>query len=170
MKKQVFLIGYRATGKTTVAKKVSEIIGWDFVDVDAEIERLTSRKITDIFKNDGEDKFREIESEVLKTLSKLDKTVFSTGGGIILLEKNREIIKEGFVVLLEASIQTIMKRMMEDNSRPPLTNLTLEEEIQKTLSQRQPIYNQMYHLKIVNENVSPETIANLIANIIPFKQ
>lgn len=169
MKKQIFLIGYRATGKTTVGREISKIIGWNFVDIDSEIERITSKKISDIFKNDGEDKFREIESEVLKTLSTLDNTVFSTGGGIVLLEKNREIIKEGFVILLEASIQTIMKRMMNDNSRPPLTNLTLEEEIQKTLSQRQPIYNQMYHVKIVNENIPVKTIANLIANIIPFK-
>lgn len=169
MKKQIFLIGYRATGKSTVGKILAHLLSWKFFDTDEEIEKYTSKSIKQIFETYGEEKFREIESEVLEKISRNENIVVSTGGGIILKEKNREILKQGFVVLLESEIKTIIERMKKDNNRPALTNLPLEEEIKKTLSERQILYQEIFHIKILNENTNPENLALLIYNSIPFK-
>ncbi|MFN4245053.1 MAG: shikimate kinase [Brevinematia bacterium] len=168
MKKQIFLVGYRATGKTTIGKELANILGWEFIDTDKEIERYTSKSIKEIFETKGEKAFREIESEVLKKLTEQEEVVFSTGGGIILYESNRNIIKQGIVILLECEIETIVSRMKKDQNRPPLTNLTLEEEIKKTLSERKKFYEEVANIKIVNENIPPKTVALLIKNLIPI--
>lgn len=168
MKRQVFLVGYRATGKTTIGKMLSRAIGWKFVDIDEEIEKNSSKSIRKIFEEDGEERFRDIESEILARFSNMEDTVFSTGGGIVIREKNREILKKGFVVLLDVCEETIIERLRNDTTRPPLTNLSLEEEVKKTLEERKKLYEEIYHAKVTNEKASPETITELIKNLLPF--
>ncbi|MGC8964525.1 MAG: shikimate kinase [Brevinematia bacterium] len=167
MKKQIFLIGYRATGKSTVGKVLSNLINWKFVDLDNEIEMYSGRTIKDIFDREGEKVFREIESEVLRKVSKLEKVVISTGGGVIIKKENRDMLKEGFVILLESSIDTIVSRMIKDDNRPSLTDLPLREEVIKTLSERKPLYEEVYNVKYLNENVDVYVIASLIKNVLP---
>ncbi|MEN2998452.1 MAG: shikimate kinase [Brevinematia bacterium] len=168
MKRQVFLVGYRATGKSTIGKELASAINWKFVDLDKEIEMLSSKSIRKIFEEDGEDKFRELETEALRCFSKEDKVVISTGGGVVIKEENRRIMENGFVVLIESSMETIIKRMKADSSRPPLTTLTLEEEVKKTISERKPFYEKVYHIKVINENISIESLVQLIKNSLPF--
>ncbi|MCX8029780.1 MAG: shikimate kinase [Brevinematales bacterium] len=168
MKKQIFLIGYRATGKTTIGKELSRMTGWKLIDTDEEIEKSTGIKIKDIFEKYGESKFRDLESQVLKNISSQEQIIVSTGGGIILRNENREIIKRGLVILLYSSPETIIKRMTEESHRPALTDLPLEEEVRKTLSERDKLYNEIFHIKVYNENITISSILSLLKNCIPF--
>lgn len=168
MKRQVFLVGYRATGKTTVGKILANYLGWRFVDVDEEIEKYSSKTIKEIFQEEGEEKFRNIEAEVFRKLSFDENVVFSTGGGIVIKSENREILKKGFVVLLDVSVDTIVSRIIKDGNRPPLTNLPIEEEVKNTLEFRKKFYDEVFHLRVVNEGVSPEIVATLIKSSLPI--
>lgn len=167
MKKQIFLVGYRATGKTTIGRELSNLLGWKFVDLDKEIERCSGKSIKEIFEKEGEKAFRDIESKVLKDVSCLENVVISTGGGVVIREENRKIIKEGIVILFESSIDTIIERMTRDDNRPSLTNLPLREEVVKTLNERKTLYEEIYDIKVINEDVEVGLIANLIKNVLP---
>jgi shikimate kinase len=162
----IFLVGYRATGKTTIGTELALMLGWGFVDLDKEIEERTSKNIKDIFSEIGEDKFRDIESEVLEDIfNKMSKIVVSTGGGCVIRERNREILRKGIVILFRSSINTIVNRMKKDNSRPPLVKgMTLEEEVKYTLSIREKFYEEVWDVSVLNEEVSPLILAKLIKN------
>jgi len=162
----IFLVGYRATGKTTIGTELALMLGWGFVDLDKEIEERTSKNIKDIFSEIGEDKFRDIESEVLEDIfNKMSKIVVSTGGGCVIRERNREILRKGIVILFRSSINTIVNRMKKDNSRPPLVKgMTLEEEVKYTLSIRERFYEEVWDVSVLNEEVSPLILAKLIKN------
>jgi len=162
----IFLVGYRATGKTTVGIEIARMLDWNFVDLDKEIERKALRSIKDIFSEFGEDKFRDIESEVLEDVfENMSKVVVSTGGGSVIREKNREILKKGIVLLFRSSVDTIVERMRRDDSRPSLVKgMTLEEEVRYTLSMREKFYEEVWDMSVVNENVSPYVIAKLVVN------
>jgi shikimate kinase len=162
----IFLVGYRATGKTTIGTELALMLEWGFVDLDKEIEERTSKNIKDIFSEIGEDKFRDIESEVLEDIfNKMSKVVVSTGGGCVIRERNREILRKGIVILFRSSINTIVNRMKKDNSRPPLVKgMTLEEEVKYTLSIRERFYEEVWDVSVLNEEVSPLILAKLIKN------
>jgi len=162
----IFLVGYRATGKTTVGIEIARMLGWEFIDLDKEIEKKVLKSIKDIFSELGEDKFRDIESEVLEdTFRNMSEVVVSTGGGCVIRQRNREILKEGIVVLFRSSVDTIVSRMKKDDSRPSLVKgMTLEEEVRYTLSMREKFYEEVWDIKVVNENVSPYIIAKLVVN------
>jgi len=162
----IFLVGYRATGKTTVGIEIARMLGWDFIDLDKEIEKKALKSIKDIFSELGEDKFRDIESEVLEdTFRNMSEVVVSTGGGCVIRQRNREILKEGIVVLFRSSVDTIVSRMRKDDSRPSLVkSMTLEEEVRYTLSMREKFYEEVWDITVVNENVSPYIIAKLVVN------
>ncbi len=161
-KRQIFLIGYRATGKSTIGFEVSRILGWNFIDLDRFIEEKFGQDIRDIFKKYGEDKFRDLETEALEEVAKLDKIVVSTGGGVILRGKNRDLLKQGIVILLKANIETIISRLKSDNNRPPLTGLSLEEEVNVTLSQREKLYDEVKDLEFLNNDIQPKSLAQQI--------
>ena len=88
----IFLIGYRATGKTTVAKLLAKRLGWTSVDADDEIERLAGKTIAEIFADDGETVFRDLETTVIASLAKREQTVVALGGGGVMREECRQQI------------------------------------------------------------------------------
>ena len=87
------LIGYRGVGKTTIAALLAEHLGWPWLDADQELERRAGRTIADIFAADGEEAFRDLETEIAADLSQRTKTVLAWGGGVILREENRRCIR-----------------------------------------------------------------------------
>ena len=101
---RVFLIGYRGSGKTTVARLLAQILGWEWCDADVVLEQRYGQGIYQIFAKEGEAAFRDKEAEVLDGLARLEKHVVATGGGIVLRPENRTKLRSGKVVWLTAAV------------------------------------------------------------------
>ena len=147
------LIGYRATGKSTLAKPLAERLGWSWIDADVELERRAGRTIREIFDTDGEPEFRRLERETLVDLLKLDHLVIAAGGGAVLNPDTRRDFKNaGPVIWLKASIDTIEHRLYGDETtaerRPNLTATGGRAEIERLLGQRELIYSDAASLVI----------------------
>ena len=144
----IALIGFSATGKSTVAKKVAELLNWNFLDTDDEIVNLSGKAIPEIFKQDGESKFRQLERQVLKQACQKNNMVIATGGGVILDPKNRDLLlKTSTIVCLEAKVETIHQRLLHDTLyssnpvvRPLLAGNNPLERIRQLKDSRQPYY------------------------------
>ncbi|MGC8765227.1 MAG: shikimate kinase [Brevinematia bacterium] len=140
----IYLTGYRGTGKTTLGKRLSKKLGMDFVDMDRMIEKKEKRSIEEIFFTSGEKYFREVEHRVLCELAERTNLIVSTGGGVVLLPENRKIIRStGIVIYLTADEKTIYERIKDDKNRPPLTPKPLQEEIKSLLATREPLYEEL---------------------------
>ena len=131
-----------ATGKTTVGKLVAQMLDYQFIDTDAVIEERCGAQISWIFEIEGEEKFRERESEVLRDLTKQIGMVVSTGGGIVLKEQNRMLLRRhGAVACLDCSITELLNRIKETSSRPMLNReSSVEESLVKMEEARRPLY------------------------------
>jgi shikimate kinase len=164
----LILIGYRATGKTTLARMLGERLQLDAVDTDPLIERKAGRTITEIFAELGEPTFRDYESQVIAELLQGDPCVVATGGGLPVRPANRELLKRaGQVIWLKASPETILRRMTGDpateQTRPQLTNLPPLAEIAHVLSERTPIYREIADLEVDTDHASLPELADRIA-------
>jgi len=161
------LIGYRATGKSQVAHLLAERTGWPWLDADDQIEALAGKSIAQIFSQDGEQAFRAWEARVVADLAQRQQTVLALGGGAMILSENREAVaRQGRIVWLTASPETIWQRIRTDAAtagrRPNLTPAGGIDEIIATLRQREPTYRQCAHLEIDTEHKTPEEVADAI--------
>lgn len=168
---RVLLIGYRGTGKTTAARLTAERLGCPFFDVDTRIEEKSGKTVKDIFAEDGESVFRDIEDEVLRELLGIDPVVVSTGGGTLLRVPNRQLAKGCDVVAwLEASPEAIWKRMEADpqnaQRRPNLTSKGGLEEVRELLAVRTPVYIECATARIATEGKSPEQVAAEVVSLV----
>ena len=159
----ISLIGYRATGKSTIARLLAEKLNAPWADSDQEIERQAGKSIARIFAEDGEEAFRNFEARVIFDLCQSDELVLATGGGAILREETREILRaSGPVLWLTASPETIAARMNADaataSMRPNLTSLSQLDEIRSVLEFRTPLYQETASLEITTEGYTPEEI------------
>jgi len=143
---RIILIGFSTTGKSRVGQEVARHLGWDRVDTDDEIVQRAGKSIEQIFTQDGEEYFREIERQVLIWACEKEKVVISAGGGAILDPRNRELMKaSGFVVCLEAAPETIHQRLLADvqSSQPLRPLLNAPDHLQRIIDlkeQRRPHY------------------------------
>ena len=112
--KQIFLIGMMGSGKSTIGSILADKLDWTFIDIDTELEKDHSLSINDMFKN-GEDKFRTYETEKLEQIVLKDHIVCATGGGIVLEDSNYRILDQSFCVYLDTSLETLHKRIKNDN-------------------------------------------------------
>jgi len=157
------LIGYRATGKTTLAKLLARRLGWEWIDADVEIERRAGKTIARIFADDGEPAFRDLEAQVIADLCRRDRLVLAAGGGAPMREENRHIMRQsGKVVWLVARPETILNRMSGDfttaQRRPSLTVHDPLQEIVQLLARREPMYRDTADFTIDTENRTPEEL------------
>ncbi|MCX6691523.1 MAG: shikimate dehydrogenase [Methanoregula sp.] len=137
--KRIVLTGYRGTGKTEIGKVVAGRLGIAFIDTDTLIEAKTGRSIPTIFHEDGEERFRAVEREVIAALPAQDALI-STGGGVVVDPENMEHLRrESVLVLLVADIDTIEQRLLK-KPRPPLTGMPLHEEIAEMMDRRRQHY------------------------------
>lgn len=161
--KNIGLIGFMATGKTTIGRKLADVLSWRFCDTDEIIESRAGKEISQIFSEEGEDTFRLLESDVVKEVCGLKKTVISFGGGAPLNPENRRLIEENVsVVLLRASADTIVARTSESGTRP-LLNVTedhLERRVQSLLNKRNEIYTEMMDVEIWTDELNVEEAVN----------
>ena len=162
-KNNIILIGPMGSGKSSIGKKLSRMIKFDFIDTDNMIETKTGVDIPTIFEHEGEQGFRLRESKILKEISNINNTVIGTGGGIIISEKNREIIKNlGFVVHLTASIKELVYRTEHDKNRPLMNNVDAENKIKTLLKERKDLYEKTSNVVISTENYDTVKISKII--------
>ena len=164
----LILIGYRGTGKTTVARKLAERLGIPAFDSDPEIERRAGKSIADIFAQDGEMVFRSWEESVIaEILACPNPLVLATGGGAILRATTRERLRQsGRVIWLTATPETILRRITSDAAsktmRPNLTSLPMYEEIITVLEQRKSLYAETAHETIETDHRTIDEIVDAI--------
>lgn len=121
--KNIVLVGPMGSGKTTVGRRLAHELNQDFYDTDHEIIDKTGVTIDHIFDIEGEDGFRERESKILENLCQMSNIILATGGGIVILLKNREILKNaGLVVYLSSSVDQLLMRTAKSKTRPLLEN------------------------------------------------
>jgi len=156
--RNIVLVGFMGTGKSTVGKRLAQSLAWDFVDTDCVIGEVTSLSITEIFRLHGETRFRSEERIVVSRLSQQDQIVIATGGGTVLNPLNREALAlNGIVIGLHASLEAILSRIGQKNDRPLLKGS--KEEIEKLWLERQECYAQSDYmvdtsLKTIDEVVN----------------
>jgi len=170
------LIGYRATGKSTLAQPLAERLGWSSVDADVELERRAGRSIREIFDTDGEPEFRRLERETLIDLLSREELVVAAGGGAILNPDTRRDFKTaGPVVWLQASVDTIERRLYGDATtterRPNLTAAGGRQEIERLLNDRGPVYQELADLVVQTDQPlsgysQPPTIDQLVEYVV----
>ena len=164
--RNLFLIGYRGTGKSTVAALVAAELGWQSVDSDAVLETRAGRSIREIFQADGEVGFRRREAELLEEISRSERQVVATGGGVILAPQNRECMaKSGVCALLEADAATIERRLNDDPAtagRRPVLTVGGRAEIENLLNLRQPLYLQCSNARFGVAERTPQEVAGEI--------
>jgi shikimate kinase len=161
------LIGYRGTGKSSVARLIAEKLGWPWFDADLEIESRAGKSIARIFDEDGEGAFRDLESQVVGQLATRPRCVLALGGGAVMRPTNRDgLAGQSTVVWLKARPETLWQRMEQDaTTKHRRPNLTLEggiTEITATLGAREPIYRQCADLEVDTEGRTPAEVAAAI--------
>lgn len=151
------------SGKTTVGKALADQLSYQFLDTDDWIEKKENKTINEIFKQKGETYFRDLETDTIKRLYYLEKHIISTGGGLPLKEENGEILKQnGFIVYLDVTKDTVLKRLEGDKTRPLLAGNMLEQNIKERLEYRKPIYQYTAHISV---SVDDRKIEDIVEEI-----
>lgn len=156
----VFLIGPMGAGKTTIGRHLAALLHKRFLDADHEIEKRTGVTIPVIFEIEGETGFRRRESAVIGDLTQERDIVLATGGGVVLLEENREALKQrGIVVYLQADIETLVERTRRDRNRPLLQTEDPRGKIEELLRQREPVYRKIADVIVDTGQRAPSSVA-----------
>lgn len=160
----IVLIGYRGTGKSTVARIMGQRLKRKVISTDAEIVKEAGQSIPQIVEQFGWDHFRGLETQMCQKLTGQDNLVIDTGGGLILKEENVNILKaNGTIFWLTAEVPTIVKRISGDTQRPSLSGTkSFVEEIEDILKERTPKYQAAADHVISTDKVSPHQIADAI--------
>ena len=139
--KNIVLIGFMATGKTSVGRSLSKRLKREFFEIDEIIEKKEGTSIKKIFETKGEEYFRKLEKEIVKEASKKDGVIISAGGGAVIDEENFKNLKEnGILVCLSSSVEIILERTRGQKSRPLLNTPDPKKKIEELLKKRAPYY------------------------------
>lgn len=138
----IVLIGFMGSGKTTFGKWIAREHGYTFLDTDDMIEEEQQRSINDIFAKEGEEYFRDLETDMIRSLAdRDDKVVISVGGGLPVREVNRELMRHvGKVVYLRTTVDELEKRLKGDTKRPLLAGGNVREKIISLMDKREALY------------------------------
>lgn len=143
------LVGFMGSGKSSIGRAAAHRLGFQFVDTDALVIERAGLEISEIFARHGEDHFRDLETRVIESLSPFTRYVIATGGGAVLREQNRQLLRElGYVVLLTASPEIIYERVGRSTKRPLLQTADPKAVIARLLAERAPAYDATAHLTI----------------------
>jgi len=166
----IVLIGYRGTGKSTVAKILGQRLERTVISTDAEIVKEAGQSIPQIVEQFGWDQFRDLETRMCRKLQDQTELVIDTGGGLILKEENVNILKaNGKIFWLTAEVSTIASRISGDTQRPSLSGTkSFVEEIEEILAIRRPHYQAAADVIIPTDHETPESIASQILGDLEF--
>ncbi|MBU1003782.1 MAG: shikimate kinase AroL [Proteobacteria bacterium] len=160
----VFFVGLRASGKTSLGRLAAERLGLPFADTDQLVVQKAGRSIAEIVEAQGWDEFRRLETEVLREVAGRPLVV-ATGGGIVLAEENRDLLRQGGPVfyLLATTLLVVgrLTRDMDPASRPPLTELPLTEEMGQLREERDPLYMEIARFVLHAEEPLEELVAEV---------
>ena len=162
----IYLVGFMASGKTTIGRVLAERLGWQFIDLDEEIEAQQGRSIAEIFDNEGEQEFRRIESETISARVRLVErgtpTVVALGGGSFAQPSNFELLENnGITIWLDCPFETVLRRVGQASHRPLARDMQRFEELYHS---RRPAYARAdYRIPIEDDDpsVAVETVLNL---------
>lgn len=166
----VFLVGFMGAGKTTIASELERKLEMNRVEMDDMISKKQGMSISEIFDEYGETYFRNLESNCLIELQKIKQSIVSCGGGVVMRDDNAEHMKKnGRVVLLQASPQTILDRVKDSNERPILNGHMNVEYIEKLLEKRKEKYRTIADVTInTDHKTESEIVDEIIAKLIAF--
>lgn len=158
--RNVYLVGMMAVGKTTVGRHLASRLDFTFHDTDQVIESRAGADISWIFELEGEERFRDREQQVIEEFTLRDGVVLATGGGAVLREGNRNLLRErGIVVYLRSDVDLIIERTRSDRRRPLLQVDDVRERIVTLTTERGPLYESVAHVAITVDRRPPKAIA-----------
>lgn len=164
MYQTIVLVGPMGAGKSTIGKLLAGMLHLPFADSDRVIEERTGADIPWIFDVEGEDGFRQRETAALRDLLEEGPMVLATGGGIVIREENRQLLKgDSIVVYLTASVDQLVERTHKDKKRPLLQVADPEAKIRELIAQRHPLYQEVADLVIQTDRRGPKAVAQDIA-------
>lgn len=171
----IFLIGYRCSGKTKAGKSIAGVLNRQFIDTDLKVVEEEGMNISEIVDKKGWDFFRKKETSVLKKVCKHEKQVVATGGGIVLNKENiLNMKKNGTIVWLKVTFATVKKRIMLDTKtkdfRPSLTSKELNEEIKETLLLRKPYYEKAMDFSIDTNNLDIDGVCKAVITNLELRE
>jgi shikimate kinase len=164
----IFFVGCRGSGKSTIAKRLATRLGRPFIDADVELETAAGMSIRALFETEGEASFRDREEKLLAHLCPRPGAVVATGGGCVLRDGNRRLLRStGTVIWLTGEPDTLWRRIQFDPSseerRPPLGQGG-PGEVERTLQERQAYYQEVAHLVVATDGRTPDGIVEEIVN------
>ena len=159
----IYLVGPMGAGKSTIGRMLAKELGLPFYDTDHEIETRTGANIPWIFDVEGENGFRQRERMVIKELCQERGVVLATGGGVVTQQENRmHLGSNGFVVYLQASVDTQLERTAKDKKRPLLQRPDRRAVLENLLKEREPLYLSVADLVLDTEAYSPKSLIHQI--------
>lgn len=160
--KNIVLIGFMGCGKSTVGRELHQRLGYRLMDIDQIIEETMGKKITEIFREEGEHTFRDIETMQLTEIAKQTgvRHIVSTGGGIVIRPENRALLRRlGYVVWLRAPEDIIFERTSRNRDRPLLNSPQAHKTIAALLAEREPWYRETAHLCVDTAGLESHEVA-----------
>lgn len=160
--KNIVLIGFMGSGKSTVANRLAKRLGYRFVDTDSAIEEVTGLTVERIFAKHGVKRFRGEEALLASKLADKENLVIATGGGLVLRGENARLLqKNGILIGLRATTDTILRRVRNKRTRPLLTKGNIRETVNKLLEERKEAYA-IAELTIDVDALTPDQIVDII--------
>ncbi len=163
----LYLVGMMGSGKTSTGRPLAERLGYGFVDADAVIEQVAGCTISEIFERDGEEEFRSLETQVMRSISERHSLVVATGGGVVTRTENWGMMHQGIVIWLDVERRQLLQRLQVDSTqRPLLMTGDPAETLDEILKQRRPLYDEA-DLTVVIESESADVVADGIIQLLP---
>ncbi|AEF95025.1 Shikimate kinase [Desulfotomaculum nigrificans CO-1-SRB] len=167
--KNIVLIGFMGSGKSTVGCRLAHRLGYKFVDTDYEIEQVTGLTVAQIFAKHGVKRFRGEEALLVSKLMHQQDLVIATGGGLVLRPENVAMLQQnGVLIGLKASAQTICSRVRNKRTRPLLARGNLRENVERLLRERQAAYD-VAEFSVDVDQLTPEEIVDIIYHYLKEK-
>jgi len=156
-----YFVGFMGTGKTTVARAIAYRLGFNWLDVDDQIERMQKKTVAQIFAEDGEAAFRAMERRFIESGHPATRTIVSCGGGLVVQPGMLDLLKtKGVVICLHATIETVLKRTQHSKTRPLLNVEDPLARVRALYAEREPIYRRAGTLVLTDNRTLPEVIAH----------
>lgn len=171
----IYLIGFMGSGKSSLGKKIARELNWKFLDTDELIEEQEEKKIREIFRNEGEHRFREIEREVLRGITPKQKILVSCGGGTPCFFDNMKWMKQhGGVLYLKVGEKILMERLMKERKKKALledkTLVQIKSYVARTLRMRMPFYHKADKIFELNgSRITAKAMDELIKNVVALE-